>query len=113
MNRLFLLALALSACAGPKPPPPAPPLPLPLHPPTEESCDLAEAKLHELQCRRDDGTPWERTRGGKPFGEACKIALRDGRYWMSNCIQRIPDCSLLLPASRGEWCGTGPLSEPQ
>jgi hypothetical protein len=112
MTRLALvagLALALAACAsapGPKPGP-MPPLP-PVHIPTMESCDKAQAKLEELECKRDDGAPYARTKGGTPFAEACRRALADGRPWMSNCISRIPDCSYLHRAYRGEWCG-----EPQ
>lgn len=110
MTRLFLFALTVAACASnPAPKPgPMPPLP-PQHIPTEGSCDLAQAKLEELQCRRDDGTLWAFTREKKtPFAEACKRALADGRPWMSNCISRITDCALLTPAFRGEWCGVKP-----
>jgi hypothetical protein len=104
--RVLVAALAIVVCGcGAKPPPPAPPLPPPLHPPTEASCELAEATLVQLDCRRDDGSPWARTKQGASFADACKIALRDGRYWMSNCIARITDCSMLMPAYRGEWCG--------
>ena len=107
MTRLFLLALAIAAC-GPatKPQPPQPPRPpAVLHPPTEASCELAQAKLEELNCRRDDGTQWAKTPGGTDFAVACKVALRDGRPWFPNCISRIPDCSMLMEAYRGEWCG--------
>jgi hypothetical protein len=106
MTRFFLFALMLSGCAsGPAPKPgPMPPLP-PVHIPTMQSCELAEVRLKELDCRREDGSPYSHTRNGMPFAEACKEALADGRPWMSNCILRIPDCSLLMPAYRGEWCG--------
>jgi hypothetical protein len=100
------VAFALVACATEPPKPPMPPLPPAVtHPPTMESCDRAEDTLARLDCRRADGSPWALTRGGRHFADECKHALQDGRPWMSNCIQRISDCSMLMPAYRGEWCG--------
>ena len=109
MLRVFVLALALAACASdPAPKPgPMPPLP-PVHIPTMQSCELAEATLRSLDCRRDDGSPWASTPKGVPFAEACKAALADGRIWFSNCIARIKDCADLECAYRGRCCG-----EPQ
>lgn len=106
MLRALVLALALAACASaPKPAPPPPTLPPNLHPPTEESCDHAQVTLERLDCRREDGSSWAKTPRGAPFAEACKHALRDGRPWMSNCLSRITDCSLIDRAFRGAWCG--------
>lgn len=102
---LVVVLLNCRATTGPEPPPMPPLPPTVTHPPTMESCDLAEAKLRELDCRRADGASWATTPKGTPFAEACKRALADSRPWMSNCIARITDCSMLMPAYRGEWCG--------
>lgn len=88
-----------------RPPPPLPEPPPNVHPPTMESCERAEAKLAELDCRRDDGTPWARTPAGAHFADACKSALADGRTWTPQCLSRMTDCSQLGAAFRGAWCG--------
>lgn len=110
MSRIAVLAglaYVIGACGHAPPPPdpgPVPPLP-PLHPPTMESCDNAQHRLEELDCRRDDGTPWAKTPAGAPFAEACKRALADGRPWGSNCIARMPSCAELECAYRSQCCG--------
>jgi len=87
-------------CAGPVKPGPRPITPAP------EACEAAEAKLRQLDCRRDDGSPWALTPGGTPFAPACRRALADGRNWNPHCIAKIEVCSVLMCAYRGECCGS-------
>lgn len=101
MRYSLVVLVILFACSGPKPKPG----PGPVTPPEPQACEAAEAKLRELDCRRDDGSPWAATPGGTPFAEACRRALKDGRDWKPQCIAKIEGCATLMCAYRGECCG--------
>lgn len=93
-----LIFVAVASC-GPAPLVVPPPVPT-----SGDTCDQAEARLRQLDCRQSSGQPWYTTPEGTPFGTACRDALADGRDWHPECIRSIQACSEIQQAYAGTLC---------
>jgi len=67
-------------------------------------CQAAAARIEELACRDESGTPLWQTPGGKPFWEACDYSASQGRDWKPECLKTIRDCGEIDAAMRGLVC---------
>lgn len=71
--------------------------------PLPNACERAGARLKTLHCQ-DNGRDLWQSPEGKPFGAECLYAASKGRDWHPECLERIPDCTWLKCAFRGDCC---------
>jgi len=66
---------------------------------TVDDCVAADERLHALDCKHKDGTPWHTSPAGVPFREFCQ---RNRADVYARCIARVSTCAQIEGAARGE-----------